>query len=488
MNHTHIKITRIGEMFLPDASRVLLRPFIQSNPQRVINIIGRALSLSEEETERELSYVMRDFGARHRDLESVLMRNFAKVQPQVFTSRPLSKARQLLIGALFSGEYSLESAALFNPSIVPHPDQSGVPGGALRFILSLRAVGEGHISSIEFRVGVLDAQGGVTMNPTSRHVVAPDIVPNPTYDKIAFTIKLHEMGFQNDSAEAVLEPLAENFTLADLDKSIRQITRRTRLPTHEEFRTLECIRWLAESNYELTFAPNLLMSERIIFPVSPNESNGIEDARFVRFVDDDGTVTYYATYTAYNGRVILPQLIETRDFLNFHVRTLNGTAVQNKGMALFPRRIDGHYAMISRQDDENLFIMFSDNPHYWTDPATLMRPGQPWEFVKIGNCGSPIETEAGWVLITHGVGPMRKYCIGAILLDLHDPTRVIGRLDEPLLLPEESEREGYVPNVVYTCGALLHGRQLILPYALSDKASVIASVSMDELLARLVSR
>lgn len=480
-----IQICRHETQFLPDASRVLLRPFIQSNSQRVINIIGRALALSEEETERELAVVMRDFGQRHLDLEPVLLRHFARVQPHVFTGKPLSKPRQLLIGALFTGEYSLESAALFNPSIVPHPDQSGMSGGALRFILSLRAVGEGHISSIEFRSGVIDGQGGIKMDAVTRHAVAPEIVPNPTYNKTAFTMKLHEMGFQNATTEAVMEPLAEDFTLADLDKRVLSLTRRARLQTHDEQRTFECVRWLAESNYELRFAPALAMCERIIFPVSPNESNGIEDARFVRFTDDDGAVTYYATYTAYNGRVILPQLMETKDFLNFRIRTLNGNAVQNKGMALFPRRIDGHYVMISRQDDENLFLMFSDNPHFWDGTSILLRPSQPWEFVKVGNCGSPIETEAGWLVITHGVGPMRRYCIGAILLDLHDPSRVIGRLEEPLIHPEESEREGYVPNVVYTCGAILHGRDLVLPYALNDKATVIASLPLDVLLDRL---
>ncbi|MDD5260360.1 MAG: glycoside hydrolase family 130 protein [Methylacidiphilales bacterium] len=480
-----IQIRRRELQFLPDASRVLLRPFIQSNPERVTHIIERALSLDDDEIEHELAVVLRDFGTRHLDLEPALLRHFAKVQKLVPTGRPLSKSLRLLIGALFTGEYSLESAALFNPSIVPHPYQGDMPDGSLRFILSLRAVGEGHVSSIEFRTGVIDMQGGIKLDVVSRHVVAPDIVPNPTYNKAAFTFKLNEMGFQNASAETIMSPLKDNFTLADLDKSISVFTNSAEPQTREGTRTLECVRWLAESNYDLSFSPALAVSERIIFPVSPNESNGIEDARFVRFTETDGTVTYYATYTAYNGRVILPQLIETHDFLNFHVRTLNGSAVQNKGMALFPRRINGRYAMISRQDDENLFIMFSDNPHFWNDPATLLTPAHPWELVKIGNCGSPIETEAGWLVLTHGVGPMRRYCIGAILLDLNDPSRVIGRLDEPLIRPEESERDGYVPNVVYTCGALLHGRELILPYALSDKASVIASVSIDELLEQL---
>jgi predicted GH43/DUF377 family glycosyl hydrolase len=242
---------------------------------------------------------------------------------------------------------------------------------------------------------------------------------------------------------------------------------------------------LADSNYELRFSEKLAISERIIFPVSPNESNGIEDARFVRFIDDDGSVTFYATYTAYNGHDILPQLIETVDFLHFKILTLNGDAVQNKGMALFPRRIGGRFAMLSRQDNENLFIMFSDSPHHWSNPEIIMRPSAMWEAVKVGNCGSPIETDIGWLVITHGVGPMRKYCIGAALLDLEDPRKVIGRLREPLLSPEGNEREGYVPNVLYTCGALLHGRELVIPYAMSDSATSFATVALDPLLKAL---
>jgi predicted GH43/DUF377 family glycosyl hydrolase len=245
------------------------------------------------------------------------------------------------------------------------------------------------------------------------------------------------------------------------------------------------VRWLAESNYEVHFAPFVDLSERIIFPVSANESNGMEDARFVRFIEDDGAANYYATYTAYNGRAILPQLLETSDFLNFRACTLNGRAVQNKGMALFPRRVKGHYAMISRQDDENLFLMFSDNLHFWSDPQLLRRPTQPWEAIKIGNCGSPVETEAGWLVIIHGVGPMRKYCMGAILLDRHDPSKVLAELTEPLLRPEGNEREGYVPNVVYTCGALVHRGRLVLPYGLSDTASTIVTIDLDQLFAAL---
>ena len=480
-----IHIRRHEFRLVPESARVITRPFIPVSVQRITTIIGRALALSEEDVTRDWESVRQEFDSRHFDIEPLLLACYAKVLPHIFTQRPLSHTRQLLIGALFSGEYALESAALFNPSIVPHPDQSGVPEGGLRFIMSLRATGEGHISSIEFRTGLIAPDGTISLDAVSRYVTVPEIVPNPSYQKKRFIIKLHEMGFEDGHATAVMAPLADNFTRSELDKSVQRVRRETLPATRDLLRTLECIQWLADSNYELLFSPKLAMSERIIFPVSLNETNGIEDARFVRLLDDDGSVTYYATYTAYNGRTILPQLIVTQDFLHFRILTLNGSAVQNKGMALFPRRVNGHYAMLSRQDDENLFIMFSDNPHHWSDPQVLLRPAELWESVKIGNCGSPIETEAGWLVITHGVGPMRKYCLGAVLLDLHDPTRIIGRLRQPLLSPEGNEREGYVPNVVYSCGSLVHGQELILPYAMSDKVSAIASVSLDELFGAL---
>jgi predicted GH43/DUF377 family glycosyl hydrolase len=470
---------------VPQNTRVIIRPFIPSGAQRITTIIGRALALSEEDAERDLEAVRREFDSRHLDIDSPLLANYERVVPYIFTQRPLSRARKLLIGALFSGEYALESAALFNPSIVPHPDQDGVPDGGLRFVMSLRATGEGHISSVEFRTGLIAPDGGISLDPVSRFVTVPEIDPNPVYEKTPFIIKLSEMGFDGACIAAVMDTLGESFTRGDLIRSVLRIRREIRPLSEGLNSTLHSIQWLADSNYEVSFSPKLAISERVMFPVSPNESNGIEDARFVRLTDDDGTVMYYATYTAYNGRAILPQLIETRDFLHFRVLTLNGSAVQNKGMALFPRRIEGNYAMLSRQDDENLFIMFSDNPHYWNDSNVLLRPAEIWESVKIGNCGSPIETEAGWLLITHGVGPMRKYCIGAALLDLQDPTKVIGRLREPLLAPEGGTRDGYVPNVVYSCGAMLHGRELILPYAMSDRASTIASISLDELLIAL---
>lgn len=480
-----IQIHRHELTLFPESSRVIIRPFVPDE-NLIVTIIGRALALSDEEVIDQLKSVHSEFEDRHFEIDSILMHHFCIVERHIFTQRPLSRERKLLIGALFSGEYALESAAIFNPSMVPHPDQSDLDSGAKRFIMSLRATGEGHISSIEFRAGTISVDGRIKLDPVSRFVIEPEIIPDPGYQKRRFCIKLHEMGCDNDHVTAVMATLGERFTRSDLNKSVGTVRHETQPGSHELTRTLESVQWLADSNYEVRFSENLAISERIIFPVSPNETKGIEDARFVRFVDDDESVTYYATYTAYNGHDILPQLIETKDFLHFHILTLNGNAVQNKGMALFPRRIGGRYAMLSRQDNENLFIMFSDNPHHWNDPEVILRPCEMWESVKVGNCGSPIETEKGWVVITHGVGPMRKYCIGAVLLDLNDPTKVIGRLSDPLLSPEGKDREGYVPNVVYSCGSMLHGDRLILPFAVSDQASAVASVKLGDLLGALL--
>ena len=484
---SQINVQSTGIVFRPDSKRVLVRPFLSPDPAKVSHIISRAMSLGEAEVEVQLALLRTDFSARHIALETCWRRHFAMVRSHL-GDQPVSQNRQLYIGALFSGEYALESAALFNPSIVAHPDQTGLAEGDLRFILSLRATGEGHISSIEFRSGVLHADASITIDEVLPLVSAPDVEENPSYSKTMFLHKLKEMGFDNEWSPRILESLGDDFTHEELERAMHQDLDEAEEHHREVERTRECMNWLAHSNYEVHFPPAVSLSQRIIFPVSSNESNGIEDARFVRFVEDDGSVCYYATYTAYNGRVILPQLIETPDFRNFRVRTLNGNAVQNKGMALFPRRINGKFAMISRQDDDNLFLMISDNMHFWNDPHPLAGPRQPWEFVKIGNCGSPIETDAGWLVITHGVGPMRRYCMGAMLLDRDDPGRVLGCLREPLLEPIGEKREGYVPNVVYSCGALAHGGHLILPYALSDTSSTIGILNLSGLLEALLSK
>jgi len=368
---------------------------------------------------------------------------------------------------------------------VPHPDQSGLPKGALRFILSLRATGEGHISSITFRTGIVSAQHRITLTRPVPFATEPERVPDPAYEKALFARKLQEAGVQNDFCRRVLDRLSEAFILDDLHRVLMAERRQTDPADAAAAHAVRGILLLAESNYEVHFASSSRVSQRVLFPSTASQSNGIEDARFVRFENDDGRFTYYATYTAYDGKTTLPQLLETPDFVHFKFTTLNGPAVQNKGMALFPRKISGRYIMLSRQDDENILLMSSDNIHFWQTPKLLLPPAQPWEFFKIGNCGSPIETEAGWLVLSHGVGAMRKYCLGAFLLDLADPTRILGRLREPLLSPNEAEREGYVPNVVYTCGAMKHGRELIIPYGMSDYATSFATVSLDHLLAAM---
>jgi len=476
---------RIGPTLTPDRSRVLMRPFYPSSDDIARRIIARVLALPDEDVARLLRQVLGEFEDRHEHVETFFLNRFEQVRRCLGETWEISSLRQALIGAHFTHEYSPESTALFNPSIVPHPDQSGLPEGALRFLLSLRATGEGHISSVAFRTGVVSAQHRITITPPGPLLTEPERVPDVRYEKALFARKLQEAGMQDDSSRRVLDRLPETFTLDELHRVLLAMRPQADPADSAAEHTARGIWLLAESNYEVNFAPGSRPSQRILFPSSSSQSNGIEDARFVRFQNDDGCFTYYATYTAYDGKITLPQLLETPDFLHFKFSTLNGPAVQNKGMALFPRKINGQYAMLSRQDDENLLLMFSDNVRFWQTPKLLLAPAQPWEFFKIGNCGSPIETEAGWLVLSHGVGAMRKYCLGAFLLDRNDPTRVIGRLREALLSPNEAEREGYVPNVVYTCGALLHGRELVLPYAMSDYATSFANVSLDDLLAAM---
>jgi predicted GH43/DUF377 family glycosyl hydrolase len=464
-----MNVTRTGIVLKPDPSRVLFRPFNPVGDERPLRILARVLALPEPEVVTLLAQVLAEFKTRHQRLHDYFLVRYEFVRRLLPTDQPLSDERKLLIGAYFTHEYSLEAAALFNPSIVPHPDQSGLPGGSLRFVLSLRATGEGHISSITFRTGTIDAHGKILMDTASRYVTTPDHIPPTSYNKDIFWHQLQELGIADNIAEAILKNLHDGFTVDELSQDILYLRRYAHHRNTEFDRTASRLLNLAKSNYD-----------------APSESNGIEDARFVRFVEDDGVVTYVATYTAYDGRVTIPQLLETPDFLSFRICTLNGPEVQNKGMALFPRRIKGQYVMLSRQDAENLYLMFSDDLHFWHTKVPLLKPTYSWEFLQIGNCGSPIETEAGWLVISHGVGPMRKYSIGAFLLDLEDPSRVIGRLARPLLSPDESEREGYVPNVVYSCGSLVHAGQLILPYAMSDTASSFATVPLAELLEAMV--
>ncbi|MFO0915170.1 MAG: glycoside hydrolase family 130 protein [Pirellulales bacterium] len=475
-------VNRTGIILKPSNSRVVIRPFEVANETRIEKIIARVSSLSESEVECLLEKVMREFRERHQRTHEFFLHRFDQIRKHLLTDQPLSENRRLLIGSYFTQEYALESAALFNPSMVWHPDQSGLPSGSQRFILSLRATGEGHISSITFRSGVIDAKNRIRMDEPTRFVTAPSLVPNALYRKALFHRKLTELGINGPLTDQVMAALGDHFTLDDLDRTLRNVLTSNRARQREFEPIAHTMLVLAKANYEIRFSPDLDVSERIIFPSSPTETNGIEDARFVQFTHDDGRTVYYATYTAYDGRVVLPQMLETEDFLHFKVSTLNGPEVRNKGFALFPRMINGQYAMLSRQDNENIYLMYSDMPYFWYSKQLVAKPTYPWEFVQLGNCGSPIETEAGWLVLTHGVGPMRKYSLGAFLLDVNDPARVIGRLETPLLEPNANEREGYVPNVVYSCGAALHGRELVIPYAMSDYASTFATVQLDEVL------
>ena len=484
MSVESIHITRTTIALRPDQSRVLLRPFNPGDARRTERIVARILALPESRVLPLLKEVLTEFSARHPKIDDFFLERFEQVRKLLSLDGKLSEPRTLLIGSYFVSEFSLESAALFNPSIVPHPDQSGVPANGLRFVLSLRATGEGHVSSVTFRTGMIHPDGRIEVLAAAGFLTEPRKIPNPVYDRVLFERKLFELKLNDEFTRCTIERLGQSFTLKELHRQVSEQLKQLGEPSGEKERrnAAKAMRVLAESNYEVQFRPEQELSERIIFPSSPSQRNGIEDARFVRFQSDDGAPLYYATFTAYDGRVVMPGLMETSDFLRFRFITLNGPAARNKGMAIFPRKINGLFAMLSRQDNENLYVVFSDNVHFWYEPKLILAPLFPWEIVQIGNCGSPIETEAGWLVLSHGVGPMRQYAIGAFLLDKDDPTKVIGRLREPLIQPTEDERHGYVPNVVYTCGALVHRGQLIVPYAYADHATSFATVPLHEVL------
>ncbi|HKJ67209.1 MAG TPA: glycoside hydrolase family 130 protein [bacterium] len=479
-----IPVRRTEAKFVSDPSRVITKFYYPGSQRQARHVIRRVLSLPEERAKDILAQVCRDFSHRHRDIDKVFRSHFNHVEKYVPPQHTLPESRKLLIGSYFTNEYSIEAAGFFNPSIVPHPNQRKVREGEMRFILSFRATGEGHISSIEFRSGILDKYNHVIMDPVLRYAETPDIAMRPSYDKDYFDRKLKEMKLRNSISASILKQLPETFTFKQLQIILEAEKERrdASIPLRDIINT---IYWIARSNHERKFRRGTHISERVLFPVSKEAVKGLEDARFVRFTDTDGSVRYYATYTAYNGIDIMSMITRTDDFETFHFNTLSGDSARDKGMALFPRKIDGKYVMISRIDGENLYLMSSDIVQVWNNAEILQTPVHHWELVQIGNCGSPIETPEGWLLITHGVGPMRQYSIGAILLDLNDPSKVIARLEEPLLVPHATEREGYVPNVVYSCGGMIHRGELVLPYAMSDSSCGLVTVPMDELLAAL---
>lgn len=481
-----VTVERTPHRLDPDVTRVVARPFLPGesafgeDPSRVDEILERVLGIPDGDVELILEGLRLRFDRRHPDVEGTWEANARSAMAMADRTPRVDGKRQLLVGAYFTQEYAVEAAAVCNPSVVPYPaDGAGTPD-RLRFVMSLRAIGEGHISSIEFREGTFGSDGSVNLVPPGQHVRTGVRTP-ALYDKRAFEGKLLELGAADELTDLVLAGLPQWFQLEELEE------RKVALAGHEAFSSavaLEAMRimhWIASSNYRLTFDDGEL-DERVLLPAGPADSRGMEDARFVRFVDEDGSVVYHATYTAFDGFRILPQLITTSDFSAFRISTMHGTCAQNKGMALFPRRIDGRFASLSRHDQRSLHLMFSDDVRSWNSAELLYDPTEPWEAVQVGNCGSPIETGAGWLVLTHGVGPVRTYSIGAMLLDLEDPGKVLGRLVQPLLAPAEDEADGYVPNVVYSCGGMIHGGRLLLPYGISDRSVGFAVVDVEELL------
>jgi predicted GH43/DUF377 family glycosyl hydrolase len=482
-------VTRIDLVLRPDPRRVITKLFLPgqemliAGESRATAVIHRVLAMRPPEVAATLAATLDSFTARHRDLARTLETNFVLVAHRLVDSAAVTTDQRLLIGAYFTQEYSIEAAALFNPSLVRHPDQDGLAPAQVRVVLSARAVGEGHLSSVEFRTGVVGPGPVVRIDDPGDTLVLG--VRRPTgYQRDAFRRTLTDIGGYDETAAFVLDRLSERFTNSDLEAAIAGLGRQ-RLTRGSVDETIDHLHRIAACNYELEFPATSQLAERVIWPTSPAESHGMEDARFTRFVDDDGSVIYYATYTAFDGTHVAPHLLATADFRRFVVSQLTGPGARNKGMALFPRRIGGQYVALSRWDRENNAIATSADGHNWDVSATLQTPEQPWELIQLGNCGPPIETPRGWLVLTHGVGPLRVYAIGAILLDLDDPHRVIGRLTEPLLTPNPDERDGYVPNVVYSCGALVEHGTLVLPYGCSDSSIRIACVDLSVLLDRM---
>jgi len=473
-----MKITKNSIRLHASAKGVITHFLYLPGKNRVTNVLKRVEALGEEDVVHGMEKVMKDFANRHRNIEQTFLIHFTRIEDLYGSSLShFSPQKKLLLGAFFTKEYSIQAAALFNPSIVPHPDQHGLKLGEQRFVMSLRATGEGHISSIVFQTGVVDDNAVITLDSPSGYFTSLRKKSSLKYSKNFISDRAAVMpGFNR----AVLDILPDSFS----ETEAYQILRSTVPEDSSMADSIMVIEKILDTNYELESSANIPISERVIFPNAKAESMGMEDVRLVKF-EDGNQSCYYGTYTAYNGHHIKTQLIETKDFSEFKIRTLYGDAISDKGMALFPEKVNGKYVMISRQGGEKINIMYSDNLYYWESYQELMAPQRFWDLVQLGNCGSPIKTEKGWLLLTHGVGAMRTYAISAILLDLQDPSRIIGKLDKPFIEADENEREGYVPNVVYTCGLMLHGKTLIIPYAVSDSATAFATIGLDELLSEM---
>jgi predicted GH43/DUF377 family glycosyl hydrolase len=484
-----LSIVRKPTKVYPDSKRVIARYFFNGE-ERARQVIERAMNMSSKDAFAIISPILQEYSRRHRNITKVLNRHCSRLK-YLFAAMDidydqLETHRKLLIGSFFTHEYSIESAAFFNPSMVEDPDQTELEEGQKRVIMSFRAVGEGHISSIAFRRALLDKDNNISVDPVGNHVVEADIIHSAAYEKDVFFDNAFSGQINEQVLREVADQLEDRFDYNLLKELItHKKNAEADVLTRKEY---EKVMWLADAYYEITFSLDTDISDRVIFPISEFERKGIEDARFVRFTEDDGSITYFATYTAYDGKTIVPKMLKTYDFYNFKIMPLYGNGTQNKNFALFPRKINGKFVMASRNDGYNNYIMCSDNINLWKNPVMIQAPKYPWEFIQVGNCGSPIETAYGWLLITHGVGPMRQYCIGASLLQLDDPTIEIGHLDEPLLIPNKDEREGYVPNVLYSCGSIVHNGQLIIPYGLSDYCSTFATVDLNALLDKLYNK
>jgi len=481
-----LAIQRTSVRVNPDAKRVIAR-FFYNGEERAKGVIQKIMGLTEQQVFDIISPILQEYSKRHRNITKVFQRHCNKlkdlfVQLEVDLEE-VSNYRQLLIGSYFTHEYSIESAAFFNPSMIEDPDQSELEEGEKRVIISFRAVGEGHISSIAFRRALIDKNNNITVIGAGDYIDEAEVIRNAMYNKKLFFEKAAITQINIGVLKELEGKLDEHFEYSSLRRNILDSQKQET----DDLKKLEYDKmlWLADSYYEIVFSLDTDISDRVIFPISEFERKGIEDARFVKFMQEDGTFTYYATYTAYDGSLIMPKLLETTDFIDFKVRPLYGAGAQNKNLALFPRKINGKYVMMSRIDGWNNYIMYSDKINVWEKPILLQEPKFSWEFVQIGNCGSPIETEDGWLVITHGVGAMRRYVLGVTLLDLNDPSIIVGRLNEPLLIPNSDEREGYVPNVVYSCGSMVHNGKLIVPYGLSDYGSSFALIELKDLLAKL---
>jgi predicted GH43/DUF377 family glycosyl hydrolase len=481
---------RIQAGLLPDPARVVARLFLpgeelHGTSSRASQVVGRVMSLSEGEVERLAAGLLRDFGDRHHNYQVLLRRHASIVSAHVEEARELTAARTLLLGAAFTAEYATEGAALCNPSAVLGPDQGGLDAGQARVALSIRCIGEGHISSIGFCSAVVGPGAQWTFEPRLLPVSVADITP-ASWSRAHLQAVLADQGHHDELAEAVLHALPAEFEGADLEKALAQ-AHRSLLTRAGSTATADLLRKVVSSAYDASFPRDAGLGQRVLSPSADEESNGMEDARFTRFTGDDGSAEYRATYTAYDGQRIAPRLLISSDLRVFHARRLAGSAARNKGMALFPRKVHGQHLALCRSDGESTSLARSADGYTWDRPVVLREPSAPWEMLQVGNCGPPIETDQGWLVLTHGVGPMRVYVMGTLLLDLDDPSRVVGYSRTPLLSPGPDEQDGYVPNVVYSCGAFLHDGLVWIPYGVDDRRVGVAYAPLSEVLADMSS-